>query len=117
VPAVYPRLLIVPTQYSNVLFATSLQMTATLRSWPVASHVRLLCSLALLLSFALGTSGAARAATVPDAVTFAISDDAAQRAFPSELTTARGIGISSGGVSMGTTTGAAVTAGAFCRFS
>ena len=32
-------------------------------------------------------------ASVPNAVTFAISDDAAQRAFPAELTSARGIGI------------------------
>ena len=37
--------------------------------------------------------GAVSSASVPNAVTFAISDDAAQRAFPAELTSARGIGI------------------------
>ena len=60
---------------------------------PAAGRVRLLCMLGALVSLVLGVSGAAHAATVPNAVTFAISDDAAQRAFPSELISARGIGI------------------------
>jgi hypothetical protein len=37
-------------------------------------------------------AGTAAAASVPNAVTFAIADDAAQRAFPSELASARGVG-------------------------
>ena len=37
-------------------------------------------------------AGAAYSASVPNAVTFAIADDAAQRAFPSELASARGVG-------------------------
>ena len=68
-------------------------MTAICTSRLAASHARWLCAIAVVLSLALG-AGAARAATVPTPVTFAISDDAAQRAFPSELTSARGIGIS-----------------------
>ncbi len=37
-------------------------------------------------------AGSAESASVPNAVTFAIADDAAQRAFPSELTSAHGVG-------------------------
>jgi Bacterial Ig domain len=52
----------------------------------------------LLLAFGVATLvfvivGAAFSASDPNAVTFAISDDAAQRAFPAELGSARGIGI------------------------
>jgi hypothetical protein len=51
----------------------------------------------LLLAFGVcsivfAVVGAASSASAPNAVTFAISDDAAQRAFPSELASARGIG-------------------------
>ena len=51
------------------------------------------CFLGALLLLAIGGAAATHAASLPNAVTFAISDDAAQRAFPSELTSARGIGI------------------------
>jgi hypothetical protein len=52
----------------------------------------------LLLAFSMSSFvfvvvGTALSASVPNAVTFAISDDAAQRAFPAELSSARGIGI------------------------
>src|SRR3954471_2229122 len=69
-------------------------MTEISSSRLASSHVRRLCALAVFVSLALGAGPTAHAATAPSPVTFAISDDAAQRAFPSELTSARGIGIS-----------------------
>jgi hypothetical protein len=67
-----------------------------------ASRARVALVLGVLVSLTLGAAGSASSAptggplpaagtgTLP--VTFAISDDAAQRAFPSELASARGIG-------------------------
>jgi hypothetical protein len=46
-----------------------------------------------VLSLGWAVVGAASSASLPNAVTFAISDDAAQRAFPAELGSAHGIGI------------------------
>jgi hypothetical protein len=53
---------------------------------------RLAVLFAVVVSLALSV-GAASSAPPPDAVTFAIADDAAQRAFPSELASARGVGM------------------------
>jgi VCBS repeat-containing protein len=58
----------------------------------VAWRKRLLLAVSVP-SLVLVVVGGASSASLPNAVTFAISDDAAQRAFPSELTSARGIGI------------------------
>jgi hypothetical protein len=69
-------------------------MTAIRSSRLAASRARRLCAVGVFLSLALGAGDPARAAIVPGPVTFAISDDAAQRAFPSELSSARGIGLS-----------------------
>ena len=65
-------------------------MTAICPSRGAASHARWVCAIVVFLALALGAGSTARAASP---MTFAISDDAAQRAFPSELTSARGIGI------------------------
>jgi len=46
-----------------------------------------------MVALAACTAGVAHGASVPNAVTFAIADDAAQRAFPYALTSARSIGI------------------------
>ena len=46
----------------------------------------------MLCAWVACLTGSAYSASVPNAVTFAIADDAAQRAFPSELTSARGVG-------------------------
>ena len=54
---------------------------------------RVVCLLAGMVALAACTAGVAHGASVPNAVTFAIADDAAQRAFPYALTSARSIGI------------------------
>jgi Bacterial Ig domain len=59
----------------------------------MASRVRVLVPLGVLVALAAGVVGVAHSSSVPNAVTFAIADDAAQRAFPAELTSARSIGI------------------------
>lgn len=68
---------------------------ATLPGMRVRSTVVLaLAGACLLASSAVGLGySAAGADPAPDVVTFAIADDAAQRAFPSELASARAVGI------------------------
>src|SRR5450432_4217094 len=60
----------------------------------VAYRIPLLLAFSVLFTLAFGVVDVAGSASAPSAVTFAISDDAAQRAFPSELTSARADGFS-----------------------
>jgi GH35 family endo-1,4-beta-xylanase len=53
---------------------------------------RLVLGIGIVCACAAALAGSASSAAVPNAVTFAIADDAAQRAFPSELGSAHSVG-------------------------